>query len=748
MESYTCTEYINVDNLNKMLRAKKVDEDTLKVLASIKRHAKNGSHRVEFVVKDKKSRSNAVGRMYPKNSHPCLQGLKRDVRKALAYDSCMDLDIKNAHPVILSQILKQNDIPCEKLDYYVNNREVVLELYDDRDYGKERMTSLINNGRPKKDCPQFESEFYHDVMEATSKLFKLAKYEIYYKKGEVEKPSNAHGHAVSFLCQDYERKCITAVIEKLRELDYEPSTIIHDGLLIHTREVLDEHIKEIEEHVLSQTRIKVDLVVKPMNIFNEDNLWETDTPTNGDEKCITHILIDKMLDWAYENKLYRNEDYGVLQSTEVSYWAEPKWTEPKHVINAWLREAGDDTEFMFKSSLIKNNQALTKFITDIDDKKFPFVKFNKDYFGYRDGVYDIVNNRFFVPEDKVFCRNYFDIPFDSVCSPSLLQVLQYQDLDHDTIQNIWGLLGRMFFEVNQLDKFQLFPIFDGVAGSGKSRLAQFVSDSLRPGACGTISSTSSKGFVLQGKDTKEALVISDGSNKLCDTIPEDVMKSMPVGEPVDINAKGISQKSVPWKVPFMACCNEGLGYRGSAFERRFVVIPFTKPVEKENQDFNLVDKLKIETPHMIPFVVNEYHKLLQTKKPFWEICSQFIKDTSENNLVNLEPIRMFLNEGSDTRYDWCEYREGSVVPLRDFKQSYSNFCKFNLRQDFKWNNTTDTAILNSMGFVCRNENVCKSCGNTHKKDCCSNYQRNNRTKKSCIVNMVLHTRKMDYSADL
>jgi len=244
MESYTCTEYVNLDNLNKIIRAKKFDEYTIKNLTNLRRHAKTGSHNVEFVVKDKNKRTKSIGRLYPKSGHPCLQGLKRDIRKALAYDSCLDLDIKNAHPVILSQVLDHNDIKCDKLTYYINHREDVLSMYDDRDYGKQRFTTLINGGKPKIGHPDFEQLFFEDVFNATSKLFKLSKYEIYYKKGEVEKPSNAHGNAVSFLCQDYERKCLTSIIEKLRDLDYEPSTIIHDGLLVHTKEILDEHIRD------------------------------------------------------------------------------------------------------------------------------------------------------------------------------------------------------------------------------------------------------------------------------------------------------------------------------------------------------------------------------------------------------------------------------------------------------------------------------------------------------------------------
>lgn len=337
MESYTCTEYINVDNLNKIIKAKKFDEPTIKSLINLRRHAKSGTHTVEFLVKDKKARTKSIGRMYPKFNHPSLQGLKRDIRKALAYDSCIDLDIKNAHPVILSQILHLNDIECKSLDYYVNHREDVLSMYEDREQGKQRYTTLMNGGKSKD--VEFENLFYEDVFNATSKLFRLAKYEIYYKKGEVDRPSNAHGSAVSFLCQDYERHCLTSIIEKLKDLNYEPSTIIHDGLLIHTKELLDDHIQQIEDYVYDQNHIRIQLAVKPMNDFDETLLWDTDTSPDDEDRAVSHILIDKLLEWAYENKLYRHEDYGVLQSTDVPYWAEPRWTEPKQVINEWLRDA-------------------------------------------------------------------------------------------------------------------------------------------------------------------------------------------------------------------------------------------------------------------------------------------------------------------------------------------------------------------------------------------------------------------------
>ena len=48
--------------------------------------------------------------MYPKRGASSVQGLKRDVRKALTHDSYTDIDMVNAHPCILSQLFKRHNL--------------------------------------------------------------------------------------------------------------------------------------------------------------------------------------------------------------------------------------------------------------------------------------------------------------------------------------------------------------------------------------------------------------------------------------------------------------------------------------------------------------------------------------------------------------------------------------------------------------------------------------------------------------
>jgi len=410
METYTCTEYINLTNLNKIIKCKKVDDETITTLTRLKSHVKaTGKHKVEFVVKDKRNRSKAIGRMYPKYSHPSLQGLKRDVRKALAYDSCVDLDIKNAHPVILNQILNQNDIYCDKLDYYVNHREDILSMYEDRDYGKERITSLINGGRPKEGHPDFEKLFYDDIMNATSKLFKLSKYEIYYKKGELDRPSNAQGHAVAFLAQDYERKCISSVIEKLRELEYEPSTIIHDGLLIHTKEVLADHTLEIQKYVKQQNHLEIELVVKPMNVFDEDRLWDEYTSGDGDE---TNDADEAQKFLEYMN----DQGHHFIRSKNTIFWFNPQegiWRITDIVdIRRYLIEC-DKIDTLYSKVAKKQDSLYTIFKSILPvDESFTEEAFKTTYqkLPFNNGIWDFKKSKLipFSPEYRFFTKLKWD----------------------------------------------------------------------------------------------------------------------------------------------------------------------------------------------------------------------------------------------------------------------------------------------------------------------------------------------------
>ena len=74
------------------------------------------------------SYSNDVeGRLFSGGS---LQGLSSKIRGLLMQNGVgTDIDMSNAHPVILRYICRKHNIPCPHLEYYIQNRQECLALF-------------------------------------------------------------------------------------------------------------------------------------------------------------------------------------------------------------------------------------------------------------------------------------------------------------------------------------------------------------------------------------------------------------------------------------------------------------------------------------------------------------------------------------------------------------------------------------------------------------------------------------------
>jgi hypothetical protein len=90
------------------------------------------------------------GRLFAQN--PSLSNLPREVRNSIANETYYDVDIKNCHPQILYQYCKKQDIPCESLTTFVENRDAIITSLCERNFGmdkdiaKNTLLSVINGG--------------------------------------------------------------------------------------------------------------------------------------------------------------------------------------------------------------------------------------------------------------------------------------------------------------------------------------------------------------------------------------------------------------------------------------------------------------------------------------------------------------------------------------------------------------------------------------------------------------------------
>lgn len=409
METYSCIEHIHQDNLKRMIASKKLPEETLSTLRALKKATKaSGCHKVEFALKVENRKGVAKGRLYSKYNKACLttESITRDVRKALAHHQYSDLDMKNCHPVVMNHIFKTEKISCPSLDRYVSERDTCLqETGMDRDEAKLTFVALMNGHKPKDNHTTFLKQFHQDMAEASTSLFKLAKYEPFLKLGEVYKPYNAVGWAVSQLATDHERRGITIVKNFFEERGYDLGTIIHDGMLIRHLNIPQSDIKECEEALQKHTGFPLELSVKPMDDYDPEKLWDTEVEMPPDE----------MNDSQGAKAFTKAVGLRSVWCAGAMYWYNPEeglWTTDTRPLRVMMMECDKLTpeyqgDYKKQMCLIKQLEALAP--TDDDFfAKAPDTTYRK--LPFANGVYDF-KKKSLVPysPDMVF---HYKLPFD------------------------------------------------------------------------------------------------------------------------------------------------------------------------------------------------------------------------------------------------------------------------------------------------------------------------------------------------
>ena len=94
------------------------------------------------------------GRLYSGNS---IQSIAKDIRGLLLRDISTDVDMKNAHPVILRYICKLHNIPCPNLSWYIENRDTVLMEFGEG--GKTAFLKAVNDDKLNR---KISNQFFKD----------------------------------------------------------------------------------------------------------------------------------------------------------------------------------------------------------------------------------------------------------------------------------------------------------------------------------------------------------------------------------------------------------------------------------------------------------------------------------------------------------------------------------------------------------------------------------------------------------
>jgi hypothetical protein len=203
-----------------------------------------------------------------------LQSICREIRHSISSEFYDDLDVVNAHPVILRFLCQEHKIDCEKLNDYIENREehiadLLKENDIDRDDAKRVFLSLINGGagdysaltKPTRFIRRFKQETA-DILEELCELYPQE-----YERRKKSNPGNPMGSTVNALMCDWENRILQCVLNFYQDKSIigDNCVLCFDGIMIPKHEHIEPLIAECEAYILEKTKIAVSLKIKPMD---------------------------------------------------------------------------------------------------------------------------------------------------------------------------------------------------------------------------------------------------------------------------------------------------------------------------------------------------------------------------------------------------------------------------------------------------------------------------------------------------
>jgi len=271
---YAKEEKIDVDALAYLLTlTDDLPKEDIKVLKHIKGHLTRGCY---FPVlyklgKQMKSADGLLGRLCPiKNIG--LQGLRRDVRSALAMKNYWDIDMVNAHPTLMLQLCEKKGLVCTEQTKFIQNRNEYLDemcetLLCDREAAKAKINSLYY-GFPEasNDMSERIVALHKEILRAREVMVGSAEWasQLKFLNGR----PNRLGSGLSFIIQTIERSCLLTMESSALRNKRLLEVYIHDGGLIRKEEgeeaFPERLLRVFEADILQKLGFKVSLVVKPM----------------------------------------------------------------------------------------------------------------------------------------------------------------------------------------------------------------------------------------------------------------------------------------------------------------------------------------------------------------------------------------------------------------------------------------------------------------------------------------------------
>lgn len=222
------------------------------------------------------------GRVFPLDGKGYC-AMSRVLRSTFGGELYQDVDIVNAHPILLEQFIEKAGLTHNSsLSYYNSNREkflssVMEETGMDRDDAKVSLLVPVNGGFLKCGKSKLLKEWVKNIQVTVDEIYELCSTAKDYKKYFSNKITNPKGCTINNILCDLECKALQAAVEYCySSTNVEPSVLCFDGFMVQHEydeeegffypvDLNQEFLDELNEAVEFKTGYKVNFVVKPFS---------------------------------------------------------------------------------------------------------------------------------------------------------------------------------------------------------------------------------------------------------------------------------------------------------------------------------------------------------------------------------------------------------------------------------------------------------------------------------------------------
>ena len=176
----------------------------------------------------------------------------------------------NAHPVILNYLCKKNNVNCNILENYIDNRELMLSSFgEDRKSVKELFLTILNGGFKDIYSDNKQTNNYLKLFE--QEVIKIQNYFYDNDKKYLNSDYNYKGKNLSRLILDFENKILQIMINYFNSKNVNILTLEYDGLKIYT-DKNSKHfsINELESNIYKSIGINMKLAFKNIEDYFSD----------------------------------------------------------------------------------------------------------------------------------------------------------------------------------------------------------------------------------------------------------------------------------------------------------------------------------------------------------------------------------------------------------------------------------------------------------------------------------------------